>query len=541
MENTTIENTEDVITDISEETLLSLDENLELDQENTEIAEGKCKKEGEDMEDEKMIEAEVSSDEEFMEYAKSILKAAHGDKYDEDKAMAAAEGILKKADGDYGAAIGMLTSGLGEGMEELDEEISWDLIQSMYVKDLIDYVVVPFAAAGVAFSVLGVAKAKQKIKDWFADKKDAADAKKMGMIIKDAIEKIKKDSKAQDMIAQINANPYDKTGSNTERNKLIKPYKAHLKAILSDEQYEVLDDIYFASLKEQSEMEKQMEKEMESDMEKNMAEDTQSEIEIAIDSSDISRLVESEAGLTEEFKEKATTIFEAAVKSKIKEAEEALKESYAVTLIEEVEAIKEGMVDKIDNYLTYAVECWVEENKVAIESSLRTEIAENFIKSLKGVFVENYIEVPEGKVDLYAKLEEEKAAAESKLAESLELLSGLAESVENLSREKIINEYTSDLADTQAEKLKSLIEDVQYSSEEKFRSKVETIKEFYINGPLFNSETKTLNEEVEDSTHSFITTETIVENESEAQVSPAMKNYLTAISRLSKATTANLQ
>ena len=541
MENTTIENTEDVITDISEETLLSLDENLELDQENTEIAEGKCKKEGEDMEDEKMIEAEVSSDEEFMEYAKSILKAAHGDKYDEDKAMAAAEGILKKADGDYGAAIGMLTSGLGEGMEELDEEISWDLIQSMYVKDLIDYVVVPFAAAGVAFSVLGVAKAKQKIKDWFADKKDAADAKKMGMIIKDAIEKIKKDSKAQDMIAQINANPYDKTGSNTERNKLIKPYKAHLKAILSDEQYEVLDDIYFASLKEQSEMEKQMEKEMESDMEKDMAEDTQSEIEIAIDSSDISRLVESEAGLTEEFKEKATTIFEAAVKSKIKEAEEALKESYAVTLIEEVEAIKEGMVDKIDNYLTYAVECWVEENKVAIESSLRTEIAENFIKSLKGVFVENYIEVPEGKVDLYAKLEEEKAAAESKLAESLELLSGLAESVENLSREKIINEYTSDLADTQAEKLKSLIEDVQYSSEEKFRSKVETIKEFYINGPLFNSETKTLNEEVEDSTHSFITTETIVENESEAQVSPAMKNYLTAISRLSKATTANLQ
>ena len=620
MENTTIENTEDVITDISEETLLSLDENLELDQENTEIAEGKCKKEGEDMEDEKMIEAEVSSDEEFMEYAKSILKAAHGDKYDEDKAMAAAEGILKKADGDYGAAIGMLTSGLGEGMEELDEnkladivqkygfekaksgtfkgnyvhpktkdyitplrtdgsyfglsgpdgetlasfvpiallpkemekhnykiqeeldeEISWDLIQSMYVKDLIDYVVVPFAAAGVAFSVLGVAKAKQKIKDWFADKKDAADAKKMGMIIKDAIEKIKKDSKAQDMIAQINANPYDKTGSNTERNKLIKPYKAHLKAILSDEQYEVLDDIYFASLKEQSEMEKQMEKEMESDMEKDMTEDTQSEIEIAIDSSDISRLVESEAGLTEEFKEKATTIFEAAVKSKIKEAEEALKESYAVTLIEEVEAIKEGMVDKIDNYLTYAVECWVEENKVAIESSLRTEIAENFIKSLKGVFVENYIEVPEGKVDLYAKLEEEKAAAESKLAESLELLSGLAESVENLSREKIINEYTSDLADTQAEKLKSLIEDVQYSSEEKFRSKVETIKEFYINGPLFNSETKTLNEEVEDSTHSFITTETIVENESEAQVSPAMKNYLTAISRLSKATTANLQ
>jgi hypothetical protein len=678
MKNTELEKTEDVITDISEETLLSLDENLELDQENTEIAEGKCKTEEEDeeeMEEEdeeemseakKVQEAEVSSDEEFMEYAKSILKAAHGDKYDEDKAMKTMEGILKKADGDYGAAVGMLTSGLGEEMEELDEAISWDLIQSMYVKDLIDYVVLPFAAAGVAFGVLGIAKAKQKIKNWFADKKDAEDAKQLAKLIKDAIEKIKKDSKAQDMIAQINANPYDKTGSNTERNKLIKPYKAHLKAILSDEQYEVLDDIYFSSLKEESEemdeaiswdliqsmyikdiidyvvvplavagaavgvggvivakqkiknwfagrkdaenakilgklikdaIEKikkdskaqdmiaqinavpykrrgdntertklikpykahlksilsdeqyevlddiyfaslKEESEEMDDIEKDMKEDTQSEI--TVDSSDISRLVESEAGLTEEFKEKATTIFEAAVKSKVKEAEEALKESYAVTLIEEVETIKEGMVDKIDNYLTYAVECWVEDNKVAIESSLRTEIAENFIKSLKGVFAENYIEVPEGKVDLYAKLEEEKAAAETKLAESLELVSGLVESVENLSREKIITECTSDLADTQAEKLKSLIEDVQYSSEEKFRSKVETIKEFYINGPLFDSESKTVNEEVEDLTHSFITTETIVEDEGEAHVSPAMKNYLTAISRLNKATTANI-
>jgi hypothetical protein len=404
MKNTELEKTEDVITDISEETLLSLDENLELDQENTEIAEGKCKTEEEEEEEEmeeedeeemseakKVQEAEVSSDEEFMEYSKSILKAAFGDKYDEDKAMAAAEGILKKSDGDYGAAIGMLTSGLGEEMD---------------------------------------------------------------------------------------------------------------------------------------------------DMEKDMKEDTQSDI--TVDSSDISRLVESEAGLTEEFKEKATTIFEAAVKSKVKEAEEALKESYAVTLIEEVEAIKEGMVDKIDNYLTYAVECWVEDNKVAIESSLRTEIAENFIKSLKGVFAENYIEVPEGKVDLYAKLEEQKQEAEDKLAQSLELVSSLVESVESLSREKIITECTSDLADTQAEKLKSLIEDVQYSSEEKFRSKVETIKEFYINGPLFDSESKTVNEEVEDSTHSFITTETIVENEGEAHVSPAMKNYLTAISRLNKATTANI-
>jgi hypothetical protein len=393
MANTNIQDTDDIIEDISEETLLSLDENLEQDQETSEIAEGNC--EG-SKEDESMEEAEVSSDKEFMEYAKSVLKAAHGDEYDEDKATATAEGILKKADGDYGAAIGILTSGLGEEME--DEE-------------------------------------------------------------------------------------------------------------------------------------------MEDEANKDMKEGTQSEI--TIDTSDISRLVESEEGLTEEFKEKASIIFEAAVKSKIKEVEEALKESYAVTLIEEVETIKEELVDKIDNYLTYAVESWVEDNKVAVESSLRTQIAENFMQSLKTVFEENYIEVPESKVDLYAKLEEEKEAAESKLAESLNLLSGLVEKVEEISREKIIAESTSDLADTQAEKLKELLEDIEFTNETAFRKKVQTIKEFYIKKQTSDD---SLTESTADA-DSYITTSTIVENETETQpnVSPAMQKYLTAISRLNKANTANIQ
>jgi hypothetical protein len=393
MEKTNIQDTDDIIEDISEETLLSLDENLEQDQETSEIAEGNC--EG-SKEDESMEEAEVSSDKEFMEYAKSVLKAAHGDEYDEDKATKTAEGILKKADGDYGAAIGILTSGLGEEME--DEE-------------------------------------------------------------------------------------------------------------------------------------------MEDEANKDMKEGTQSEI--TIDTSDISRLVESEEGLTEEFKEKASIIFEAAVKSKIKEVEEALKESYAVTLIEEVETIKEELVDKIDNYLTYAVESWVEDNKVAVESSLRTQIAENFMQSLKTVFEENYIEVPESKVDLYAKLEEEKEAAESKLAESLNLLSGLVEKVEEISREKIITESTSDLADTQAEKLKELLEDIEFTNETAFRKKVKTIKEFYIKRQTSDD---SLTESTADA-DSYITTSTIVENETETQpnVSPAMQKYLTAISRLNKANTANIQ
>jgi hypothetical protein len=400
MENNTIENTEDVIEDINEETLLSLDENLELDQEQTEIAEAKCKKEGEDTEDEsdeescdseedesEMEEAEVSSDEEFMTYAKQVLKAAHGDKYDEEIAMKTAKGILDKAKGDYGSAVGMLTSGLGEESNE-----------------------------------------------------------------------------------------------------------------------------------------------------KEMKEET---TDITIDASDITRLVESEEGLTEEFKEKATIIFEAAVKSKVKETEEALKESYAVVLIEEVEAIKEELVDKIDNYLTYAVESWAADNAVAIESGLRTEIAENFIQSLKTVFVENYIEVPEAKKDLVAEMENTIAKLQEEASDTTENLSSLSEQVEKLTREKIVAEASTGLADTQFEKLKSLVEDVDYTSESAYRKKVKTIKEFYLKGIL--EETETLVEETTDES-SYITTETIVENETiqEETVSPAMQKYLTALSRLSKANEANV-
>ena len=612
MENIKNDEVEDIITDISEETLLSLDENLELDQEETVIAETEfveskeeeitesaatqlkmsllkkgfvsvdeddyklflsklkqvlgnveaiftkdlnynnpgdkavifysdenqvtvikndkifnlsaedvMKKLTEEVELEeamkktKMKEAEVSSDEEFMEYSKSILKAAFGDKYDEDKAMKTAEGILKKADGDYGAAIGMLTSGLGEEMDDMeiaDEEI--ESRKGMKEMKLIK------KAELVKTNLNAKFKAGQTIKVTTRHHDGRGSFDKLVTTYK--IDKVNRETID---ITDEKGNTYrfNPEGNKVDSIEIIKEAKDYKLDSLSLDQLKSR----FASLDNQIGY---------LEDEKEMKEDTASEIQI--DSSDISRLVESEEGLTEEFKEKATTIFEAAVKSKIKEAEEALKESYAVTLIEEVEAIKEGMVDKIDNYLTYAVECWVEDNKVAIESSLRTEIAENFIHSLKTVFTENYIEVPENKIDLYAKLEEQKQDAENKLAQSLELVSDLAESVEKLSREKIVNEYTSELADTQAEKLKSLIEDIQYTSEDKFRSKVETIKEFYINGPMFNSETKTLNEE--DSSNSFITTETIVENETEKEVSPAMKNYLTALSRLDKASTANI-
>jgi hypothetical protein len=530
MENTQIENTTDVIEDINEETLLSLDETLELDQEQTEIAEGKCKKEGEDMEDEKMTEAEVSSDEEFTAYAKGILKAAHGDNYDETKAMAAIEGILKKADGDYGSAIGMLTSGLGEEMEdekEMTEAIDWNIIQSMYVKDIIDVVAALVIGGGIGIAALLM----QRLRNYLSDKADERDSKASAQLLKSTLDKILKDSKSKELITQIKSFPYSSKSTeeakknNEERKKLVRAYSARLKTLLSDDEYALINDIYNNTIRESVETQEEV-------IEENST--------ISIDTSDITRLVESETGLTEEFKEKATTIFEAAVKSKLKETEETLKESYAVALIEEVETIKEEFVEKIDNYLTYAVESWVEDNKVAIEGGLRTQIAENFIQSLKTVFVENYIEVPESKQDLVAEMETSIAQLQNESSELENTVLALNEKVNSLTREKVISESTTDLADTQVEKLKSLLEDIECTSETSFRKKVTTIKEFYLNGAAVE-ETETLVEENANES-SYITTETVIENETIAEetVSPAMQKYLTALSRLNKANEATI-
>lgn len=523
MENTTIENTTDVIEDINEETLLSLDENLELDQEQTEIAEAKCKKEGEDMEDEsdeessddseedeEMTEAEVSSDEEFMTYAKQVLKAAHGDKYDEEKAMKTAKGILDKAKGDYGSAIGMLTSGLGEQSdEESDEKEMKEAIKKRKFKKLTKKEFIKRIKSLKRFKKEEYDDDDEELSQEEEDAWEAAEA---------VSDHFTYDS-SEMPIAKFKKYAYKFVHIMDDGVRPLSTFKS-----MSDEKL-VAEVEYILSLG--------------IEFDKSPKYGARVIIDEEVDSSDISRLVESEEGLTEEFKEKATTIFEAAVKSKIKETEETLKESYAAVLIEEVETIKEELVDKIDNYLTYAVESWAAENAVAIESGLRTEIAENFIQSLKAVFVENYIEVPEAKKDLVAEMESTIAKLQEEATDTVENISMLSERVEKLTREKIVAEASTDLADTQVEKLKSLVEDVNYTSESAYRKKVETIKEFYLKGIL--DETETLVEETTDES-SYITTETVVENETIAEetVSPAMQKYLTALSRLSKANEATV-
>ena len=188
--------------------------------------------------------------------------------------------------------------------------------------------------------------------------------------------------------------------------------------------------------------------------------------------SELDALVESEATLSEEFKEKTAVIFEAAVKSKLSEEVDRLEEQYKEELAEEVSSIKGDLIEKVDSYLNYVVESWMEENKVAVQNGLRTEIAETFMEKMKDLFTESYIDVPEGKVDLVDELAEQVTELEEKLNSTTGDAIKLAEELEVLKRDAIIAEAARGLADTQVEKLKGLVEDIDFDSEETFAKKV---------------------------------------------------------------------
>ena len=196
-------------------------------------------------------------------------------------------------------------------------------------------------------------------------------------------------------------------------------------------------------------------------------------------STDLEALVESEATLSEGFKDKAAVIFEAAIKSKVSEEVDRIESELHEEFDEELKTTREEMVEQIDGYLNYVVEKFMEENKVAIENGLRTEIAEGFMEGLKNLFTESYIEVPESKVDLVDELSEQVADLEARLNETTEASIKQSQELEELKRDAIIREHSRDLAETQVEKLKSLAEDIDFENEETFAKKVATIKESY--------------------------------------------------------------
>ena len=202
------------------------------------------------------------------------------------------------------------------------------------------------------------------------------------------------------------------------------------------------------------------------------------ELEIDL-SDDVKALVSSDADLSEEFKDKAATIFATAVKTRIKEQRKILEAKYEEKLSTEKETIKEAMTEKVDSYLNYVVEEWMKENELAVERGIRTEIAEDFITGLKDLFKEHYIDVPEEKYNVLDDLTNQNKKLEDKLNEQIEKNVDLTKKVSNADRSSIVAEVSDDLAETEKEKFTSMAENVEYDSAEKFREKLETIKESY--------------------------------------------------------------
>ena len=193
---------------------------------------------------------------------------------------------------------------------------------------------------------------------------------------------------------------------------------------------------------------------------------------------DVDALI-GDADLSEEFKEKAATIFETAIKAKVKEESQRLQGEYETKLKEDTEAHKADVVEKVDSYLNYVVEEWMQENKIAIERGIKGEIAEDFIGGLKKLFEDHYIDVPDEKYNVLEDQASKIEDLEKKLNEEIEKNVNQNKTIGELKREDIAKAVSEDLTDVEKEKFNKLAEEVEYSNEEDFTTKVKTIKESY--------------------------------------------------------------
>ena len=212
-----------------------------------------------------------------------------------------------------------------------------------------------------------------------------------------------------------------------------------------------------------------------------VAEEVEEEVadEISIDvSQDVDALLQGEE-LSEEFQKKAATIFEAAVKAKVVEQVEKFESDYEEKLAKEVESVKESVEARVEAHLDYVAEQWVKENQLAIDSGLRNEITEEFITGLRNLFAENYIDIPDDKYDVLEGMTEQIDEMETKLNEQIEKNVELNKALGQYIKNGIVSEVSEGLAQTQKEKFNSLVESVEFDSEESYREKLGTLKESY--------------------------------------------------------------
>ena len=238
---------------------------------------------------------------------------------------------------------------------------------------------------------------------------------------------------------------------------------------------------------------------------------------------DLQALIEGE-DLSEEFQDKARTIFETAIKTKVGEIKEELNDSYAKALVEELDTIKNGLTERVDAYLEYVADEWVQENALQVENGLQTEMTESFLVGMKSLFEEHYVQIPEEKYDVLNSMVDKLDEMESKLNEQIERNVALNQRLAESTADGIFAEVTEGLADTQKEKLASLAENVEFESETDYREKLGTLKESYF--PSNTSAPKSTSENLSEE----VSTDEVISEE----VNPTMQAYLNTLSRAAK-------
>ena len=239
---------------------------------------------------------------------------------------------------------------------------------------------------------------------------------------------------------------------------------------------------------------------------------------------DINALIAGEE-LSEEFQEKARTIFEAAIKSKVAEITEGVKSEYEANLVEEVATIKEELQGRLDSYLEYVADEWVGENQLAVEHGLKTEMTESFLEGMKKLFEDHYVTIPEEKYDVIENMVDKLDDMESKLNEQIEKNVALNKRLAESTADVIFAEVTEGLAQTQKDKLATLVENVDFESENGYREKIETLKESYF--PTKNSNTQTSKSE-------NLTEESEAVDYQSKAVTNVMDRYLQTMTRVAK-------
>ena len=330
----------------------------------------------------------------------------------------------------------------------------------------------------------------------------------------DSMDKIKEDEDVVDSVDTL------EEGSCSEMTK-DEMQKEMLKA-MKDMPKDQMEKLYASYMKEMD-MDDEEDEEDVAEKKKMKAEAVDARIKSIDVSDDVDALMNGEGDLSEEFKSKAATIFESAVKSKVRGEIDRMQDAYDQELVESTEAVKSELTDKIDSYLNYVVEEWMKENELAIERGLKGEIAEDFIAGLKQLFEDHYVDVPDEKYDVLEAQSEKIAELEEKVNKSLEDSVSLKEENSRLTRQIVISEATSDLTETEIEKFKSVTEDVEFDSAESFRNKIDTLKENYF--PKVVSESTSTIDHVETGQAQDI------------DVSDSMANYMSAISRNVKGAT----